>query len=408
MPSSASRRFDEPASEAALFLSRIGLAILFIAAPLAAVATRRLVFVLMPMGAALLLLSALIAPQREAWRRDGLREMLTTSTALAALFLAFWAILSLVWTPFPAEAGERFLKSLGTALLVAVTAAWLPERTRTSNLYLLPIGVGLAALGTLAAALLGPLSLRGPSVETSTLDRAVIGQVVLVWSGLAALAVRERWGMAAALATAVVAAAIAVWTPLALVALIVGALTFAVAVGAPERAGRVIGAGAAAAFLLAPLAAWAARGAFDAQGPVAAFVAWGGLIANEPARLVTGHGLGTAARMAYAAVAPNAPRSLLFETWYELGVIGAAGAAAVCWFAFTAAGRATPALAPFLLSALTAGLGVTLLGLSTTQLWWLTTLGVAALSFALAARGQYRTRRPLARLTEEPAARLRA
>lgn len=408
MPSSASRRFDEPASEASVFLSRVGLAILLIATPVSAVATRRLVFILVPMGAALLLLAALIAPQRAAWRREGLREMLMTSTALAALFLAFWATLSLVWTPFPAEAGERFFKSLGTALLVAVTVSWLPERTRTSNLYLLPIGVGLAALSTLAAAVLGPASLRGAAIDVSTLDRAVVGQVVLVWPALAALAVRERWGMAAALATAITAAAIAVWTPLALVALIIGALTFAFAVGGPERAGKAIGAAAAATFLLAPLAALLARGLFDPQGPVAAFVAWGVLIASEPERLVTGHGLGTAARMAYAVIAPAAPRSLLFETWYELGIVGAAGAAAVSWFAFSAAGRASPALAPFLISGLAAGLGVTLLGLSTTQLWWLTTLAVAALSFALAARGQYRTRRPLVRLNEEPTARIRA
>lgn len=403
MPSSATRRFDEPAIEAALLLNRLGLAILMIAAPLAAVATRRLIFILMPVGAALILLSAMIAPQRTTYHRDSLRDYFLSSAALAALFLGFWAALSLVWTPFTAEASERFFKSLGTALLVALAAGYLPERTRASNLYLLPIGVGLAALATLAAGLFGPPSLRGPAIESSTLDRAVVGEVVLVWPALAALALRERWGVAAALATVTTIAAIAVWTPLALVALIVGALAFALAVSGPERAGKILGGLAAALFVFAPLAAVAAALALDANGFAGSLVAWGNLIKQEAIRLLTGHGLGTAARLA-GALAPNAPRSLIFETWFELGALGALASAALAWLAFSAAGRLAATFAPFLLAGMAAGLGVTLLGLSTTQLWWLTTIGVVAIGFAVAGRAQYRTRRPKARIGDEDGA----
>lgn len=403
MPSSATRRFDEPAIEAALLLNRLGLAILMIAAPLAAVATRRLIFILMPVGAALILLSAMIAPQRTTYHRDSLRDYFLSSAALAALFLGFWAALSLVWTPFTAEASERFFKSLGTALLVALAAGYLPERTRASNLYLLPIGVGLAALATLAAGLFGPPSLRGPAIESSTLDRAVVGEVVLVWPALAALALRERWGVAAALATVTTIAAIAVWTPLALVALIVGALAFALAVSGPERAGKILGGLVAALFVFAPLAAVAAALALDANGFAGSLVAWGALIKQEAIRLLTGHGLGTAARLA-GALAPNAPRSLIFETWFELGALGALASAALAWLAFSAAGRLAATFAPFLLAGMAAGLGVTLLGLSTTQLWWLTTIGVVAIGFAVAGRAQYRTRRPKARIGDEDGA----
>ena len=400
MPSSATRRFDEPALEAAQLLSRLGLAILMIAAPVGAVATRRLIFILMPVGAALLLIAAMIAPQRTTYQRDGLSAVFMSDTALAAMFLAFWAALSMIWTPFPGETSERFFKSLGTALLVALTASYLPERAKTSNLYLLPIGIGAAALLTLVASVVGPDSLRGPNVENSTLDRAVISQVVLVWPALAALAVRERWSMAAALATACAAAAIAIWTPLALVALIVGALTFAAAVGGPQRTAKALGALAVALFALAPVLAVLARVLFSPDGFAASAVAWGQLVTQEAPRVVTGHGLGTAARLAFAGAAPLAPRSLLFEIWYELGALGALAAAATAWFAFNAAGRAGAAIAPFLVAGMAAGLSVTLLGLSTTQLWWLTTLGVAALGFAVAARGQYRTHRPHVRFNE--------
>jgi len=401
MTSSATRRFDEPAVEAAQLLNRLGLAILMIAAPVGAVATRRLIFILMPMGAALILLAALIAPRRTTYHQDSLRDYFLSTASLAAIFLAFWTALSLVWTPFTAESSERFFKSLGTALLVALAAGYLPERTRTSNLYLLPIGVALAAVATLAANLFGPASLRGPALESSTLDRAVVGDVVLVWPALAALAVRERWGMAAALATLTTIAAIAVWTPLALAALIVGALAFALAVSGSERAGKLVGGLAAGLFLLAPLFAVLAQLVFDANGFAGSAVAWGQLIGQEAPRLLTGHGLGTTMRLAFAGGVPNAPRSLLFEMWYELGALGAIAAALLAWLTFTAAGRLSTSFAPFLIAGMAAGLSIAMLGLSTTQLWWLTTLGVVALGFALAGRGQYRTHRPKAHFSDE-------
>jgi hypothetical protein len=58
-----------------------------------------------------------------------------------------------------------------------------------------------------------------------------------------------------------------------------------------------------------------------------------------------------------------------------------------------ALGRAPRAIAPYLLAALTAGLTVTILGLGTAQVWWLTLVGLDVLAFAITAKGRY-GRRP--------------
>ena len=72
----------------------------------------------------------------------------------------------------------------------------------------------------------------------ATLERAVVSLVVLVWPALGALAVRERWTSAALLVVGITLSAMAAWTPVALTALALGAVAFAVATLSPRRAGR--------------------------------------------------------------------------------------------------------------------------------------------------------------------------
>ena len=113
----------------------------------------------------------------------------------------------------------------------------------------------------------------------------------------------------------------------------------------------------------------------------------------------TGHGLDLATRGAVVGfLPPEIPRSLAFEIWYDLGLLGALAAAAVAYGGFSLAGRTSEAVAPFLLAEIVSGLTFALWGLDTTELWWVTTLSVGALAFAVVIRGQYRTERPLARV----------
>ena len=409
MPPSSQRPVDDPAADAALLLIRLGLAVLAFAVPLSAIVSRRAVFTLLPVGAGLLLVAATLLPRPPAGKR--LRGTLTSPAGLGGLALLAWSALSIVWTPFPMDASGRWLKEAGTLVLVVLAAALLPERTRTSNLYLFPIGVGAAALVTVVAALFGPQALFQDA--DSTLERAVISLVMLVWPAIGALAVRERWASAGWLAVGTTIAAMAAWTSVALMALALGAVVFAVATLSPARVGRVLGYGVAVLFVIGPalplLFDSVAAGLADALGdrlPALVDLAqslhvWANLVMTEPVRLITGHGLDMTTKATLAGfLSIEAPRSLLFEIWYELGVLGALAAAVLAAGGLSAAGRASPVLAPFLLAEIVSGLVVALWGLDTTQLWWITLLGVAALAFAIVVRGQYRTERPAARLPE--------
>ena len=123
---------------------------------------------------------------------------------------------------------------------------------------------------------------------------------------------------------------------------------------------------------------------------------------GESLRLITGHGLDTATRGVIAGFLPAAtPHGVLFQVWYELGIVGACTSAVLVARAFIAAGRTPGAIAPFLLAGLVCGLTLAISGLSTAQLWWVTLLSVVAIAFAAVAKGQYRTVRPAAHVVND-------
>lgn len=409
MPQSSQRPIDDPAADAALLLIRLGLIVLAFAVPLSAVVSRRAVYTLLPIGAGLLLMASTLLPRPPIGRR--LSHALSTAAGIGGVVLFAWSATSILWTPFPADAGLRWLKEGGTVIAVVLVTILLPERTRTSNLYLFPLGLVPAGLATAVYGLVGAQTLSIFPDADATLERAVISLVVLVWPALGALAVRERWTSAALLVIGITLSAMAAWTPVALAAMALGAVAFAAATLSPRRAGLVFGAVAGAVLLLAPAIPFAFGPAFDRLGALVggslpeiremarALHVWADLVASDPLRLVTGHGLDLAARGAVVGyLPPEIPRSLAFETWYDLGVVGAVAAAMVAYGGFVAAGRTAVAVAPFLLAEIVSGLTFALWGLDTTELWWVTTLSVGALAFAVVIRGQYRTDRPAARM----------
>ncbi|WP_237476636.1 peptide ABC transporter permease [Lichenibacterium dinghuense] len=409
MPLSRARPLDDPAADAALLLTRLGLFVLAFAVPLSAVVSRRAVFTLLPIGGGLLVLAATLLPRPPIERR--LARGLTTTAGLGGAALLVWTALSILWTPFPADAGLRWLKEGGTILGVAVVLAVLPERTRTSNLYLFPLGLVPAGVATAVFGLVGAQRLSVFPDPDATLVRAVVSLVVLVWPALGALAVRERWTSAALLVVGITLSAMAAWTPVALTALALGAVAFALATLSPRRAGTVLGVAAAAVLLLAPAIPFVFGPVFDRLGAALggsvpefgamarALHLWADIVASSPARVLTGHGLDLATRGAVVGfLPPEIPRSLAFEIWYDLGLVGAVAAAAVAYGGFVLAGRTSEAVAPFLLAEIVSGLTFALWGLDTTELWWVTTLSVGALAFAVVIRGQYRTERPQARV----------
>jgi hypothetical protein len=392
------RRFDDPAQEAAGLLIRLGVAVLAIGVPCGAMFSRRLIFSMMPVGAALVLLGVVLSPKRADLTR--LRELLASPTALTAFFLLGWVGLTLIWTPFGHLAAERYFKTTGTLLLAGLTAACLPGHTKTSNLYLLPLGLGAAALATLAIGVVAPGVSPAPDIESSTLDRASLTLSMLLWPALGGLAVRDRWATAGALAVAVAIAIIAVWTPTALAALSIGALTFSLAVSMPQRVGHILGLAFGALIVLAPAIPLALAPLCRAgTGALArALQAAEQIVLSEGWRLVTGHGFDAAQRSIAIGYLPgNTPRSAMFEVWYEFGLVGALGLAVLIVLTFRSASQAPRPVSAFLLAGLVCGVIIGLSGLVTAQLWWMTLLAVAGIQFALVVKGQYRSVRPAAK-----------
>src|ERR1035437_7036407 len=103
---SSPRAMEDPSSDAAQLLVRLGMAVLAIALPCGSVVSRQLIFSLLPVGGILILIGVALAPSR---RSPGqFRRALLSPIGLTGLFLIGWSALSVVWTPFAAKAAEGF------------------------------------------------------------------------------------------------------------------------------------------------------------------------------------------------------------------------------------------------------------------------------------------------------------
>lgn len=392
----------DPAADAARFLRRLAFIILFIVAPLSEVLSHGLIYVLLPIGAAVFVIAAFLDSGDAAPRRllTGLLAALVRPVGLAAGFLAFWAALSLIWTPFPADAIGKLARTLLTVALAMVSIIALPERSKVANIYLLPIGIAATALATCVMLLVGLDWFRlGQTGDSILAQRCIMSLVMLLWAGVAGLALRQRFILAAALAFTVAAAALTGFVPAALTALMMGALVYAAAMSRPLRAARVIAIAFVVLILGAPLFVVLLNPLLAAlkvslAGPIGIFA---NLVVHEWPRFVTGHGLDMAERaIDLGILPPETPRSFVFLLWYELGVVGVAGFLFLLTTVLEAAAALPAHAAPAVLATLTAGLIIGLFGAETTQLWWETLLGIVAIALALIARAHPRAQRPRA------------
>ena len=396
MPVKPSRHYEDPVAGAAHIITRLAIALLLIVTPIASVGTRSAIYVLAPVGVALTLVAWLLEPGSRGPRQ--LRAAIFSPTGMIAVFFFCWAAPSLIWTPFGTGPSERFVKSASTFVLAAVAAALLPERTRTSNLYLLPIG---AAAGAIAIVVLAVVS-KSPSVHSgdpdkSLMARAAFGLALLVWPALGALVVRAKPRWAIGLAVIVVVAELFAGVPLALAATALGALVFAGAMVDKQTAARWLAIAGAALFLVAPIVALIAYATITMtpSSPLLPALVWGSYLVRDGFYALVGHGF-DAARLGVAmGYLPGAtPHSLLFEIWFELGFVGVVAAALLWAQIVRRAGLSGATLAPFLLAGLTSAYVMSAFGLGVAPVWWVTLLALAGFAFALLQHGHGRAQRP--------------
>jgi hypothetical protein len=133
-------------------------------------------------------------------------------------------------------------------------------------------------------------------------------------------------------------------------------------------------------------------------------ISWGDIIVNDGLHVLLGHGFDSA-RLGIAAgyLHPTTPRSVLFEVWFELGVVGALASALLWAQVSRRAGRASTTLSPYLLAGLTATIVMSSFGLGIAPVWWVTLLALDGFAFALLQHGQARRRRPAVASIPAPA-----
>lgn len=382
----------DPAQDAARLLGRLGFAILMIAAPLAAVGGRRALVILVPVAVVLLILAAAIESDgREPWRRA--REMILTPAGGLLGFLLFWAALSLVWTPFPVEAAERFANVAGTVALALLCSASLPRRMRASNIYLLPIGVALTTVALIGSVLRPGIGLieEGGLAQRAALLCVLLTPAMFTW-----LAMRGKSLLGYAVVGLVAFAALAVQSAGLVAALAIGASVYALAMRNGRLARRIVLGVTAGLVLCAPLVPFLLRPItkfmFGLTDPKTEAVrVWMRIVTQEPARLLTGHGFDTAIRARLAGlVPPNSPRGLLFELWYELGLLGAIAAALLLWRIVAASAQQSARDGAAILALLAIGFVLAMLGQGATQAWWLLGLLVAIVALSAVLRAHER------------------
>ena len=393
----------DPALDAAVLLRRVGFFGLFVVVPIAAQVARRAAVILVPISVILLILASAIDGKTRPIRPI-IQRLVRSPAFLAGLLVLFWATLSLIWTPFLGAATERVLNLAATILLTLAGYLALPDRMRSANLYLLPVGVTGAALLAIVIGLFGDTLLRSTTDDEGALNRGLILLAILVWPAIAWLRSRGRDGAALVTLALVVVALVLAPNTIQLIAIVAGAVAFALASIRLQPAAGLLAVLAAGLLVAAPLLPFVARPVGIAlAGPVAPAVltikAWQKVVTTEPVRLVTGHGFETARRgRAVGLVPANAPTTMLFELWYELGLVGALAAAFALHAAIRRSGRGSVVIGPGALAAFAAAFVVACIGVGLTVMWWITTLTVVVLVFIAVERGQFRTRRPKASL----------
>jgi hypothetical protein len=387
-----------PSADAAAMLRRLGFAILFFAVPLAALFTRRALVIMAPLAVILLVLASVLdGSARHAWGK--LTALATSPGGVAGLVLLLWAGLSLLWTPFLPQASERFLNIIGMALMGLGGYLAIPERMRSANLYLLPVGVGLAALIAIFLTVTGG---SGFDPEGLSLERGMLMLVLLLWPAIAWLHSRGRNLEAIGLALAIAVCSLLTRDGLPLYGLVAGAVVFVITAWNPVFGSRLTGFVMAGLLLFAPILPFilkpAAATLLGTNSPTTLSLgAWRRIILDEPLRLLTGHGLETALRgRFFGLMPPSAPSTLLFEIWYELGLIGAVASSVLLYQVVVGAKSHRATVAPGIMAAFACTYALGCLGIGTTQVWWFTALVVLVLIFVAIERGQFRTKRPKA------------
>jgi hypothetical protein len=379
----------------------MGYATLALGVPVGVVLHPLALYVVFPIGVALLLMSAALEGRPGLIDRALLAFRFPAFLALIAGLV--WALLSVLWTPYPVSALQHSLK-LGVLFAATLLAIAAPRgNARATDLYLFPIGV---VLGMVTMAARGLADILNGTTDERGLAAGGVALAVLLFPALGGLVARGRNGYARLLLILSLAFAyIDGYGPLS-IALFAGYLALSFAISDMTRTSRELAWGAAALILLSPLipafaptiSAWIFHAKLATlHGPYASLSVAADIFTHDKLRLITGRGFATVSRGVLSGILPaQTPKALAFTVWYELGIIGAALAATGAWCAFRDLDKAPPRLAPYMAAGLTAIAVLAFVNVDFDDMTTVTLIAVALISTDVAARSQYRTTRPSA------------
>ena len=392
------------AEDASQLMMRIAHIILFVGVPVGAAFSRRAVFILLPLGLALILLAAAMnMPQGGLGR---IREVFSHPAALFLSGLLIWSGLSLIWTPYIGPASERLVKTTGTFALALWAAGAQPTRTKTTYLYLILIGLGLGSVATAISFVIGDqTALISRDIDGSILDRSALGLNLILWPALAAAFVRQKKTIGALLLLCSASIMIIIGNKSGLFALGLALLTAVLCLKFSEGIAK-LWAGLFTLILgLAPvlmLVSHASEGSGIEQSPglIASLMSMADMFHLEGWRLLTGHGFDSLLRSINTGILPShAPRSVILEIWYELGFWGMITLLAMLLVLLRHSLGQSREIAPFQIGALAYLATLAILGEASFQLWWISLIALVSFAFSLVAKGRYRSERPAMRIT---------
>jgi hypothetical protein len=391
----------DDAADASRFFSRMGYAVLALGAPVGVVLHPLALFVVFPIGVALIVMAA--ALEAKPGFLDRALRAFAVPGFLVVLAGLGWATLSVLWTPYPVAAAQHALK-LGLLIGATLLAVAAPrENARATDLYLFPIGV---VLGMATMAAVGLSHILNRTADDGGLVAGAVAIALLLFPALGGLTARGRNGYARLLLILALAFAyIDGYAPLT-VALFAGYLALSYSLSDMGRTARELAWASAALILLAPLipafaptiSAWIFHARLsNLPAPYDSLSVAADVFTHHKLRLITGHGLETVVGSVRGGILPpQTPKGLVFAVWYELGMVGAAIAAVGAWFAFHSLAKAPARLAPFMAAGLTATIALAFLNVDFDDMTAFTLIAVAVIATDVAARSQYRTTRPSA------------
>ena len=312
-----SRRIErDEAADASRFFARIAYAVLGLGAPVGVVIHPLALFVIFPIGVALILMSAILEGPAglidRVLRLSGFLPSSRWSRGSAGRCCRCCG------RPIPFRRLNMRSSSPFSIAATLLAVAAPRDNARATDLYLFPIGVvfGMATMATMGLAHI----LTG-AVDQAGLASGAVALAVLLFPALGGLTARGRNGYARLLLIlALVFAYIDGYAPLT-VALFAGYLALSFAISDMRRTARELAWGAAAVVLLSPLipaiaptvSAWIFHAKLASlPPPYAPLSVAADIFTHDKLRLITGHGFETVeprrSRRDSASADPDGPR----------------------------------------------------------------------------------------------------